>query len=102
MALADADGRTSTPASASLHRRRTESHNHWLRWRQSLATTNAHGQSSVDDPATALAQIAALVVSGAVELPIKARFPLDQVQDAYREVARRSGLGKIVLDIGTP
>jgi NADPH:quinone reductase-like Zn-dependent oxidoreductase len=37
-----------------------------------------------------------------LELPIKARFALERVADAYREVQNRHGLGKVVLEISTP
>jgi hypothetical protein len=46
--------------------------------------------------------IAGLAAEGAVEVPIKGRYPLDRVQDAYRQVADRSGLGKVVLDVAAP
>jgi NADPH2:quinone reductase len=44
-----------------------------------------------------LAEVAELVASGAVTVPIAATFPLDQVQDAYRAVEQRHTRGKIVL-----
>jgi hypothetical protein len=43
-----------------------------------------------------------LLASGGLELPIKARFPLERVADAYREVANRHDLGKVVLEISAP
>jgi NADPH:quinone reductase-like Zn-dependent oxidoreductase len=42
------------------------------------------------------------VAAGELEVPIKARFPLAQVQDAYRALAERHGLGKIVLEVAQP
>jgi NADPH:quinone reductase-like Zn-dependent oxidoreductase len=57
------------------------------------------GMSALEDPAQGVRTLAAIVSSGGFEVPIKGRFPLDQVQDAYREVSRRSGLGKVILDV---
>jgi NADPH:quinone reductase-like Zn-dependent oxidoreductase len=47
--------------------------------------------------AEVLAELAALISTGAVELPIAATFPLSAVQDAYRELALGHTRGKIVL-----
>jgi NADPH:quinone reductase len=44
-----------------------------------------------------LTQIADLVASGAIEIPIAATFPLDRVADAFVELERRHTRGKIVL-----
>lgn len=55
--------------------------------------------STLEDPTPAVAELAGLLASGELELPIKARFPLERVADAYREVDNRHGLGKIVLDV---
>lgn len=62
----------------------------------------AKGMSALDDPAEGVRQLARIVAGGGFDVPIKARFPLDRVQDAYREVSRRSGLGKVVLDVAAP
>ena len=62
----------------------------------------ATGMSALHDPAEGVRQLAAIASSGGFEVPIKARFPLDQVQDAYREVSRRSGLGKVILEVSQP
>lgn len=48
-----------------------------------------------------LAELAALVAAGAVEVPIAATYPLQRVQDAYRELEERHTLGKIVLIPGS-
>jgi NADPH:quinone reductase-like Zn-dependent oxidoreductase len=56
------------------------------------AEGNAAGAS-----AETLAQLAALIDQGALEVPIAATYPLDQVRDAYAELARRHTRGKIVL-----
>ena len=60
------------------------------------------GMAALEDPAAGVAQLAAIASQGGFEVPIKARFPLERVQDAYRELAGRSGLGKIVLEVSAP
>jgi NADPH:quinone reductase-like Zn-dependent oxidoreductase len=62
----------------------------------------AKGMAALADPAEGVRQLAAIVAGGGFDVPIKARFPLDQVQEAYREVAKRSGLGKVVLEVSKP
>ncbi|MGT2426324.1 NADP-dependent oxidoreductase [Amnibacterium kyonggiense] len=62
----------------------------------------ATGMAALRDPAAGVRDLAALAADGALDVPIKARFPLERVQDAYREVSRRSGLGKVVLDVAAP
>ena len=47
--------------------------------------------------AALLAQLAQLVADGELEVPIARTFPLDQVRDAFRELADRHTHGKIVL-----
>jgi len=44
-----------------------------------------------------LAELAALLAKGELELPVAATFPLARVQDAYRELERRHTRGKIVV-----
>jgi NADPH:quinone reductase-like Zn-dependent oxidoreductase len=44
-----------------------------------------------------LAELAQLVAEGEVEVPIARTFSLDDVRDAYRELAQRHTRGKIVL-----
>jgi NADPH:quinone reductase-like Zn-dependent oxidoreductase len=56
------------------------------------AEGNAAGAS-----AAVLAELAALVAAGELEVPVAATFPLDQVRDAYRLLARGHLRGKIVL-----
>ena len=56
------------------------------------AEGNAAGAS-----ASVLAELAGLIEAGQLEVPIAATFPLDRVQDAYRELAGGHTLGKIVL-----
>jgi NADPH:quinone reductase-like Zn-dependent oxidoreductase len=47
--------------------------------------------------ATVLAELAALIADGKLEVPIARTYPLDRVRDAYRELEQRHTLGKIVL-----
>jgi NADPH2:quinone reductase len=56
----------------------------------------AEGSMTASTP-EALGEIAALVASGAIEVPIAATYPLDRVQDAYAELEQRHTRGKIVL-----
>jgi NADPH:quinone reductase-like Zn-dependent oxidoreductase len=56
------------------------------------AAGNAAGAS-----ADVLAELAALIAAGELELPVTATYPLSQVQDAYRRLAQGHLLGKIVL-----
>lgn len=49
------------------------------------------------EPRAALQELADLLASGAIELPIAATYPLDRVVDAFEELERRHTLGKIVL-----
>jgi NADPH:quinone reductase-like Zn-dependent oxidoreductase len=53
---------------------------------------NAAGAS-----ASVLAELAGLIVAGKLEVPIAWTFPLSQVQDAYRVLARGHIRGKVVL-----
>jgi NADPH:quinone reductase-like Zn-dependent oxidoreductase len=56
------------------------------------AEGNAAGASTEN-----LADLAQLIADGEIEVPIAATYPLDQVQDAYRELAVGHTHGKIVL-----
>ena len=56
------------------------------------AEGNAAGASIAN-----LADLAKLIAAGQIEIPIAATYPLDQVQDAYRELAAGHTRGKIVL-----
>jgi NADPH:quinone reductase-like Zn-dependent oxidoreductase len=53
--------------------------------------------SAAGSSASVLAELAALIAAGELELPITATFPLDRVQDAYRRLEEGHILGKIVL-----
>jgi NADPH:quinone reductase-like Zn-dependent oxidoreductase len=53
--------------------------------------------NAVGASAGTLAELAALIDAGDLELPIAASYPLDQVRDAYAELERNHTRGKIVL-----
>ena len=50
-----------------------------------------------NEPQAVLQELADLLASGAIELPIAATYPLERVVDAFEELERRHTLGKIVL-----
>jgi NADPH:quinone reductase-like Zn-dependent oxidoreductase len=58
----------------------------------------ADGMSTVA-PRETLIELARLVAAEEVVVPISATFPLEQVRAAYERLARRHGLGKIVLEV---
>ena len=58
--------------------------------------TQAAGSGDASTTAV-LAEIAALVASGEIEVPIAATYPLEKVKDAYDELEKRHTRGKIVL-----
>jgi D-arabinose 1-dehydrogenase-like Zn-dependent alcohol dehydrogenase len=47
-----------------------------------------------------LAELATLVASGELVLPVRASYPLDEVRTAYEDLETGHGLGKIVLTLG--
>jgi NADPH:quinone reductase-like Zn-dependent oxidoreductase len=53
--------------------------------------------SAVGAGASTLAELAAHVANGSLEVPIADTYPLERVRDAYTELARGHTLGKIVL-----
>lgn len=55
------------------------------------------GSGVVSAPADVLRDLADLLASGVIELPIAATYPLDRVVDAFERLERRHTLGKIVL-----
>jgi len=59
--------------------------------------------SAQGSSAAVLARMADLVAWGEIVLPLTAVYPLAQVADAYRELARRHTRGKIALatELGT-
>jgi NADPH:quinone reductase-like Zn-dependent oxidoreductase len=66
-----------------------------------FAAIEKHGVKSegnaVGASAATLAELAALIAAGELEVPIAATYPLDRVRDAYRELADNHTRGKIVL-----
>jgi NADPH:quinone reductase-like Zn-dependent oxidoreductase len=48
--------------------------------------------------ADVLAELAGMIDKGLLDIPIARVYPLDQVQDAYRELEKRHTHGKIVLE----
>ena len=55
--------------------------------------------NAVGASASTLAELAALIADGQLEVPIAATYPLGQVQDAYRRLASGHIRGKIVLTV---
>ncbi|HEX3835309.1 MAG TPA: NADP-dependent oxidoreductase [Solirubrobacteraceae bacterium] len=66
-----------------------------------FAAVEKHGVKSegnaVGASASTLAELAGLIDAGELEVPVAATYPLDQVRDAYRELAENHTRGKIVL-----
>jgi NADPH2:quinone reductase len=56
----------------------------------------AEGSATASTPEV-LTEMAHLVASGAIEIPIAATYPLDRVTDAFAELEHRHTRGKIVL-----
>jgi len=66
--------------------------------REKAQEVGAKTEGSGDASTTAvLSEMADLVASGQIEIPIAATFPLDKVRDAFAELERRHTRGKIVL-----
>jgi NADPH:quinone reductase-like Zn-dependent oxidoreductase len=66
-----------------------------------FAAAQKYGTKALGTQAAAsaenLGKLAALVAEGKVEIPIAARYPLDDVREAFRELDKRRTHGKIVL-----
>lgn len=66
-----------------------------------LAAAARHGVKTDGNAQAAtievVAELAALVDKGELDIPIARTYPLDQVRDAFRELERRHTRGKIVL-----
>ena len=58
------------------------------------AKTDGSGTASTPE---VLTEMAALAASGAIEVPIAATFPLDEVREAFEQLEQRHTRGKIVL-----
>jgi len=61
------------------------------------AGTKMAGLATLEDPAAVLAELAGLVATGQLVVPIARTYPLEQVRDAYAQLAERHLRGKIVL-----
>jgi len=66
----------------------------WEKAQEIGAKTDGSGTASTPE---VLAEMAGLAASGAVEVPIAATFPLDQVNEAFEQLEQRHTRGKIVL-----
>ena len=65
---------------------------------EAVQRLGVHGQGThAIATAPLLAELAALVAEGSLEIPIARTFPLEDVREAYRELAERHSRGKIVL-----
>jgi NADPH:quinone reductase len=68
-----------------------------ISWEKAAAIgAKAEGSATASTPEV-LAEMAGLVASGAIEVPIAATFPLDQVAEAFELLEQRHTRGKIVL-----
>jgi hypothetical protein len=56
-----------------------------------------HAGSADGSNRAVLTEMASLVATGRLEIPIAATYPLDQVRDAYAQLEQRRTHGKIVL-----
>jgi NADPH:quinone reductase-like Zn-dependent oxidoreductase len=66
--------------------------------REKAQEVGAKTEGSGDASTTAvLSEIAELVASGQIEIPIAATYPLEKVRDAFAELEQRHTRGKIVL-----
>jgi NADPH:quinone reductase-like Zn-dependent oxidoreductase len=65
---------------------------------QAISEHGVKGEgNAVGASAQTLAELAALIDQGALEVPIAATYPLDEVREAYTELERNHTRGKIVL-----
>ena len=66
--------------------------------REKAQELGAKSEGSGDASTTAvLAEMAELVASGQIEIPIAATYPLEKVRDAFAQLEERHTHGKIVL-----
>ena len=49
------------------------------------------------DPSHSLSELVEWILAGELEVPIAAVYPLDRVQEAFREIEQRHTRGKFVL-----
>lgn len=59
------------------------------------------GMYQLPDLRGAIVEFVNLVAAGEVLCPVKARFPLEDVQGAYRALTEASGVGKVALDVSS-
>lgn len=59
------------------------------------------GMYQLDDLAAVIGPFAETLARGLVVLPIKGRFALSEVQDAYRRLTRPGGVGRVVIVVST-
>jgi NADPH:quinone reductase-like Zn-dependent oxidoreductase len=59
--------------------------------------TKMAGLATLEDPRAVLAELANLIATGQLVVPITLTYPLEQVRDAYAQLAERHLRGKIVL-----
>jgi len=65
---------------------------------EAVQRLGVHGQGThAIATAALLAQLVGMVADGSLEIPIARTYPLEQVRDAFRELAARHTHGKIVL-----
>jgi NADPH:quinone reductase-like Zn-dependent oxidoreductase len=63
-------------------------------------SVGAHAVGGADaSTASVLAELAELIATGELTVPIAATYPLDKVREAYTELAKRHTRGKIVLRV---
>ena len=55
------------------------------------------GMYQLSDIRAVVLEVARIVAAGEIVIPVKASFPLDDVQDAYRAITIAPGVGKVVL-----
>jgi NADPH:quinone reductase len=68
-----------------------------IAWEKAMEL-GAKAEGSADATTTeVLSEMAELVASGQIEIPIAATYPLEQVRDAFAELEQRHTRGKIVL-----
>jgi NADPH:quinone reductase-like Zn-dependent oxidoreductase len=66
--------------------------------REAVGRLGVNGQGThAIASASILAELAGLAADGSLEVPIAGTFPLEQVRDAFRQLAERHTHGKIVL-----
>ena len=78
----------------ALDPRRAVPHRHDRPLRRG-AEYGVKAEGNADGASTAvLAELAGLIAAGEPEIPVAATFPLDQVRDAYRLLARATSAGR--------